>query len=126
MLEIEITEGILLEKNQETIEFLHNLKKLGFQIALDDFGTGYSSLNVLHQLPINELKIDKSFVDNILHDPISHNMIKSIISIGKTCDMEDQFAELVEIGCDRFQGYLFSKPITKDELVSFIQKHDIH
>ncbi|WP_316672925.1 bifunctional diguanylate cyclase/phosphodiesterase [uncultured Tolumonas sp.] len=130
-LTLEITENLFIEDINFVLPLLKEIRQERINIAMDDFGTGYSSLNVLHQLPINELKIDKSFVDNILHDPISHNMIKSIISIGKTCDMvvvaegieeEDQFAELVEIGCDRFQGYLFSKPITKEALINFIQK----
>ena len=92
---------------------------------MDDFGTGYSSLSLLRKLPLDELKIDKSFVDTILEDEKAANMIRSIIAIARSHNMElvaegveeeAQASALVEMGCRRFQGYYFSRPETLDRL----------
>lgn len=109
---------------------LQKLHDEGIRIALDDFGTGYSSLSILRDLPIDELKIDKSFVDTILADETSLMMVKNIISIGRLYGMTilaegvetiEQAEMLKECGCDRFQGYLFSRPITIADLENYIQ-----
>lgn len=123
LLEIEITEGILLEKNQETIEFLHNLKKLGFQIALDDFGTGYSSLNYLTYMPLNKVKFDKSMVDKFLNLE-NEQVIRSLISLAQSLNFKvtaegvetwKNYLVLKENGCDFIQGYLFCKPVSPED-----------
>ena len=109
---------------------LLELHEAGIRIALDDFGTGYSSLSILRDLPIDELKIDKSFVNNIQSDETSLKMVKNIINIGRIYEMdvlaegvetEEQMRILKECGCDLFQGYLFARPMTIDALEVFIQ-----
>ncbi len=123
-IEIEITEGIMLENNMQTHLFLKTLKQKGFKIALDDFGTGYSSLNYLTYMPVNRIKLDKTINDKFLAmEDIS--VIKSLISLAHSLKL-DIVAEgiedikssnkLRECGCDYMQGYLFSKPITKEQV----------
>ncbi|MDW1501399.1 EAL domain-containing protein, partial [Vibrio sp. YT-19(2023)] len=116
-----------LEKFSPTCERLH---ALGFKISLDDFGTGYSSLSIFRTLPIDEVKIDKSFVDNIEHDKKALNMVKNIIAIGKNFEMkvlaegvetQRQRDQLEACGCDLIQGYFYSKPLSFDQLVSFVK-----
>jgi EAL domain-containing protein (putative c-di-GMP-specific phosphodiesterase class I) len=104
------------EKVLKTIECL---REHGIRISMDDFGTGYSSLSLLRKLPLDELKIDKSFVDSILEDEKAANMIRSIIAIAHSHNMElvaegveeqAQAQALIQMGCRRFQGYFFSRP----------------
>lgn len=128
---IEITESLFIEDLNKVLPLLERLKSLGMQVSMDDFGTGYSSLSLLSALPIDELKVDKSFVDNILADVAARKMIQNIISIGKNYRMHvlaegvetlDQAKLLAEYGCDRFQGYLFSKPLRKHDLMGFVRQ----
>jgi diguanylate cyclase len=106
---------------------LHELKALGVHLALDDFGTGYSSLAYVRHFPLNALKIDRAFIEAVA-DPGSedHALVRAIISLGCTLDLrvvaqgietEDQRRELKRLGCDRGQGYLFSRPLPASELV---------
>ncbi|WP_156509174.1 EAL domain-containing protein, partial [Oleiphilus sp. HI0132] len=99
--------------------------------SLDDFGTGYSSLSVLSKLPINELKIDRSFVNDILIDEQDWLLAKSIINLSKSLSIpvvaegvetKEQADILAANGCDVFQGYYFAKPMPKNELVSFLRE----
>jgi EAL domain-containing protein (putative c-di-GMP-specific phosphodiesterase class I) len=124
-LELEITESVLIKSLDQTICILHELKELGVKIALDDFGTGYSSLRYLQLLPIDTLKIDKSFVDNI--DPLAKNkqVIGAIISlvhqmnifvVAEGVENEMQLSFLQKEACDGIQGYLLGKPQTLPEL----------
>ncbi|MEJ2212782.1 MAG: EAL domain-containing protein [Gammaproteobacteria bacterium] len=131
---IEITESLFIDDIQQAKNLLQAFKKMGVMISLDDFGTGYSSLSILNQLPIDELKIDKSFVHGILKDRQARNLIKSVISIGRDLSIEvlaegiEEEAEadlLSEFGCDVFQGYCFSKPLNKEQLISFIDSYEI-
>ena len=119
-LELEITESICMNDLKFTIDLLSKFNDMGVTIALDDFGTGYSSLNYLKKLPIQVLKIDKSFVDNITSDhkelaiaktitTLAHTMNLSIVAEG--VETEEQFAVLKELNCDKAQGYLFSRPL---------------
>ena len=96
---------------------------------MDDFGTGYSSLSLLRRLPIDELKIDKSFVDDILIDPKSNSMVQSIIAIANSHNLsviaegveeQAQFDMLVDIGCKRFQGYYFYKPVAAATVIEYL------
>lgn len=129
LLEIEITESEVMQFLQSNIAALEKLRKLGINIALDDFGTGYSSLNYLRLLPINALKIDKSFidrihfnskdcsvVDGIIH--LSHNMNINVIAEG--VELAKQFEILRSMNCERIQGYLFSKPIPVENIESVV------
>ena len=99
---------------------VHTLKENGIRFSLDDFGTGYSSLQYLKKLPLNELKIDQSFVRDIVTDKNDEAIVKTIIVMAKTLNMnviaegvetEMQRNMLIELGCSNFQGYLFGKPL---------------
>jgi len=128
---LEITENLFIEDLDKVKPICDKLIQKGIIISLDDFGTGYSSLSILRDLPIKELKIDKSFVDNIDSNGKSKTMIRNIIEIGKNYRMnvlaegvetESQKQILSQLGCDHFQGYLYSKPITSAELSAYSAK----
>ncbi|WP_233569633.1 EAL domain-containing protein [Planomicrobium sp. Y74] len=121
-LELEITESIM-QNIKESKKILESLQQLGIKISIDDFGTGYSSLHVLQKLPIDTLKIDKSFVDELDLDA-SNTMVKAIIDLGLNLNMtlvaegiesENQMRVLIEHGCTIGQGYLFSKPVAPED-----------
>ena len=123
-IEIEITESILLEKNEVSMTFLEKLKELGVSIALDDFGTGYSSINYLTYIPVDKIKLDKSLCDKFLYmENIS--VMNGIISLAHSFNLsitaegieeEIKFERLKEAGCDYIQGFLFSKPLKSEEV----------
>ncbi|EKQ57651.1 MULTISPECIES: bifunctional diguanylate cyclase/phosphodiesterase [unclassified Clostridium] len=124
LLEIEITESTLIDLNEEKIADLYDLIKRDINISIDDFGTGYSSLSYLTVLPINTLKIDKSFVDNI-EDEKNRAVIECILSLSKRLrykviaegvEVKEQLKILMNLGCNIIQGYYFSKPVGEDEL----------
>ncbi|WP_393959607.1 EAL domain-containing protein [Priestia megaterium] len=128
--EMEITESTLLMNAEETIKALHLLKKYGISISIDDFGTGYSSLSYLKKLPIDCLKIDRSFIQDIQEDYSNSEIAQAIISLSQSLKLqviaegveeEYQKAFLIENGCDHIQGYLFSKPLAaKDCEAAFL------
>jgi len=118
--EMEITEGTLLINTQETIKALHELKEYGISISIDDFGTGYSSLSYLKNLPIDCLKIDRSFIMDMNEDDSNRKIIQAIISLSQSLnlnviaegvELEYQKDFLLENGCVHMQGYLFSRPL---------------
>ncbi|NTH14250.1 EAL domain-containing protein [Agrobacterium rhizogenes] len=122
-IEIEITESVFLDDEQKTLEMLTSLRQMGISIAIDDFGTGYSALSYLARFPIDVLKIDRSFVNNT--DARSRELIKAILSIAECLgqhvvaegvETEDQAAFLKANRCHAAQGYLYSKPMPKDEV----------
>lgn len=124
---IEITETALMRDIENSIKTLNRFREIGFKISLDDFGTGYSSLNYLIKLPIDDLKIDKSFVDVMLDGKQELGMIKAIVSISKNFGFKtiaegietlEQENILKEIGVDLGQGYYFSKPLKKEDLIA--------
>ncbi|PWY45609.1 EAL domain-containing protein [Pseudomonas sp. RW405] len=128
-LELEITETVLLKNADKAIETLHRLKDLGVRIAIDDFGTGFSSLNYLKRLPIDKVKIDRSFVQEIISDRHDAAITQGIISmahhlrlkvIAEGVETEPQFAFLKKSHCDEFQGYYFAKPMPFSEMVQYI------
>ena len=132
--ELEITESLLMENIEETIKVLYSLKELGVKIAVDDFGTGYSSLSYLKRLPIDVLKLDRSFVSDLDSDEDSASIASAIISLGHDLDMEivaegvetkSQLMFLLEKKCDIAQGYYFSKPVPGNELSKYIDAHDL-
>jgi len=123
-LELEITESILMKNLDFSIGMLNKLRSMGIHVSLDDFGTGYSSLNYLKILPIDTLKIDKSFVDNITVDAKDEIIAKAIIELAHKMDLDiiaegveysEQFNFLKKYKCDKVQGFLFSKPVPGEE-----------
>lgn len=121
---LEITESALIDDPEGAEDILKGLKDLGLKIALDDFGTGYSSLSYLHKFSIDTIKIDRAFVDKIDQNPKSLDIVRAIIGLAKTFKLEtvaegierDEEAVAVgSLGCDRGQGYYFSKPVSIDE-----------
>ena len=128
-IEIEITESVLIEDSESTINLLKSLRDFGFKISLDDFGTGYSSLSYLRDIPINTLKIDKSFVDTMLEDESTSIITDAVIrmvkklgleTIAEGVETEEQFEYLMKMNCDNIQGYLLGRPMPKEELVKII------
>ena len=127
---IEITESLFVEDYGAIAEDLDAIRQAGIEIALDDFGTGFSSLALLRNLPIDELKIDKSFVDHLESEDSTRKLIQSIVAIGRNhglsivaegVETQCQFEMLKEDGCDGFQGYLFARPLGFEELVEAVQ-----
>ncbi|MFT5871471.1 MAG: diguanylate cyclase (GGDEF)-like protein/PAS domain S-box-containing protein [Clostridium sp.] len=123
--ELEITESILMKDFDKSIKLLNEIRGLGINIALDDFGTGYSSLSYLKRLPINTLKIDKSFIDNIVINDRERAIVDGIIQLAQKIDLDviaegvesnDQIKLLQSMGCNQIQGYYFSKPLPADEI----------
>jgi EAL domain-containing protein (putative c-di-GMP-specific phosphodiesterase class I) len=120
LLKLELTESLLLENIEETIAAMNTLNEIGIQFSLDDFGTGYSSLQYLKQLPLEQLKIDQSFIRDIAIDSsdraivqtiiaMAHNLNLSVIAEGVETEEQRQF--LLDTECTHFQGYLFGKPV---------------
>lgn len=134
-LEIEVTESLFSDDAKNYIDKLNLIKDLGINIAIDDFGTGYSSLSRLKGLPINNLKIDKSFVDDITTNPESLSLINVLILLAKTFKLEviaegiesqEQAVLLSEVGCYNHQGYLYSKPKPADELTQWLVNYKVN
>jgi diguanylate cyclase (GGDEF)-like protein len=130
LIEIEITESALMESFTTNVEKLNLLKEFGVSIAMDDFGTGYSSLNYLNKLPFDTLKIDKSFVDDIVNSDTNKNFVDIIIvlahRIGLTVvaegvETEIQKEMLIAQKCDKIQGYIFSKPMAELDAIKYIK-----
>ena len=125
-IEIEITERFLMEHTVANINMLQGFRNYGFKISIDDFGTGYSSMSYLKQLPVDTIKIDKSFVDDIVEKSSDNVIIEAIIALSKTLgysivaegiETEEQENFLVKVHCDIGQGYLFSKPMTCEQII---------
>jgi diguanylate cyclase (GGDEF)-like protein len=133
-LELEITESVLVESMNAATKVLDRLKELGVIITLDDFGTGYSSLNYLKSLPIDKIKIDKSFTWDINKNSKVEAIISAIVMLSNRMKLEivaegvettAQLDYLIEQGCELFQGYLYSKPLPLDQIEKIIIKTDI-
>jgi len=130
-LELEITEGLLMDDHDLVKEQLDRLTSAGIRLSIDDFGTGYSSLGYLKRLPIRNLKIDRSFVDDLPHDDDDAAIVSSIISMAHILGLKtvaegvengDQYAFLKQVGCDQIQGYLIGKPLPFSELCDFLKQ----
>ncbi len=128
-IEIEITERILLDQDEHTLNILKTLRELGFTLALDDFGTGYSSLSYLRRYPVDKIKIDRSFITSLGLEPQSEKLISAIVRLAGALDL-DVVAEGVETlvqrealfraGCRNFQGYLFHRPMAADTVSALL------
>jgi EAL domain-containing protein (putative c-di-GMP-specific phosphodiesterase class I) len=120
LLKIELTESMLLEEIEDTIATMNALKEIGVRFSLDDFGTGYSSLQYLKQLPLDQLKIDQSFVRDLASDSSDRAIVLTIIAMARSLNLdviaegvetEEQRQILLNKGCTHYQGYLFGEPI---------------
>jgi EAL domain-containing protein (putative c-di-GMP-specific phosphodiesterase class I) len=129
-LELELTESLLLAGMEESVKQMDRLKALGVRIAVDDFGTGYSSLSYLHRLPIDVIKIDRLFLEKITEPQGTYPIVTAILSLANALkidtvaegiETEVQMALLTELGANRFQGYLFSKPLPASEIPKYLQ-----
>jgi len=129
LLQLEITENVVMQNAVDTIKILNQLKSLGVELAVDDFGTGYSSLSYLKRFPIDVLKIDRSFVRDITTDPDDASIVSTVISLAHSLNLtviaegvetEAQARFLADRSCDTTQGYLYSKPVPANEIKSFL------
>jgi diguanylate cyclase (GGDEF)-like protein len=121
----EITESVLMEDVETTTAALHGLKRLGVQLTIDDFGTGYSSLSYLKRFPVDELKVDRSFVDGLGTDPEDSAIVAAVVKLAHALDLEvvaegvetaEQSRHLRDLGCDTAQGYFYGRPVPAHEL----------
>jgi diguanylate cyclase (GGDEF)-like protein len=130
LITIEITESLSLDTAEEQLETLNRIKSVGVGISIDDFGTGYSNLNYLKKYPIDEIKIDKSFVDEITSDPhdkaiattiiaIAHNLSLRVVAEG--VETKEQLSVLAKNGCDILQGYYYSQPLPEREMTKLLE-----
>ncbi len=128
-LEIEITESVMIDSVQRTLDCLNELKEMGIKIAIDDFGTGYSSLSYLNSLPLDILKIDKSFIDVMNSTESSQEYVEAIISlahvlkyevIAEGVEEQEQLDTLKNIGCDYIQGFLWGRPLPMEEAEALV------
>ncbi|QFU24945.1 EAL domain-containing protein [Shewanella eurypsychrophilus] len=133
-LHIEITESMLMDDTEQCLLALESIRSLGVDIYIDDFGTGYSSLSYLKRFPISVIKIDKSFVDNMLERESDANLIKAIVMMGQSLGLklvaegiekQEQWQMLQSLGCDFGQGYLFSRPLPSQQLELLLQEQMI-
>ena len=131
LLKLELTESMVLDDVEDTIAKMNALRSFGVSFSMDDFGTGYSSLSYLKKLPLDQIKIDQSFVRDITVDQTDLVMVKTIVSLGVNFEMDviaegvetdAQFQLLKECGCASFQGYLFSRPVTVSEFETFCKQ----
>jgi len=129
-LELEITESVLLEKSERNISILNQLRELGIRISMDDFGTGYSSIGYLRSFPFDKIKIDQSFVRDLLVDDGSLAIVRAIAGLGVSfgiittaegVETEEQMRCLNLEGCTEVQGYFFSKPVPADEIAELLK-----
>ncbi len=130
LLQLEITETTLMEQPERVIDACRDLRTLGIRVAIDDFGVAYSSLNYLKQLPIDVLKIDKSFIDECCTNHNDHMLVRTIIQLGHNMSKvvtaegvvnKEQLNLLAEEGCDEYQGYLYSKPVPAYEFMELLK-----
>lgn len=128
---IEVTESLTLDPVEKAVDKLWKLKDAGINIAIDDFGTGYSSLSYLSRFPIDRLKIDKSFIQNVYSNPQKRHLVEAMIRMGQSLKMEviaegieqqEDFSYLTEFGCNSAQGYYFSKPLSVEHYEAVLEK----
>ena len=131
LLKLELTETMLIDDIEDTIAKMNALKSIGVRLSLDDFGTGYSSLQYLKQLPLNELKIDQSFVKDIGTNDKDQAIVKTIIAMAQSLDLDviaegvetqAQLAFITKHGCQNFQGYLFGKPMPIEQFEDLLEQ----
>jgi len=126
---LEITESVVMEDSEYAAGLLRGLKGIGVKLALDDFGTGYSSLSLLHRFPLDELKIEKEFVDGLGQNDQDAAIVKAVIDLAHELGMQivaegvetvEQLARLREMGCDQAQGYYFWESLPGEETATLL------
>ncbi|ABL00279.1 EAL domain-containing protein [Pelobacter propionicus] len=131
-LDLELTESVVMANSDEIVQKLTRLKQLGVGISVDDFGTGYSSLSYLKHLPVDTIKVDRSFVRDIVHDPDDKAIVEAVIAMGHALGLTviaegvetlEQLEFLRSQNCNQAQGYYFSKPLDSGHLARFLSKH---
>jgi diguanylate cyclase len=131
-IEIEITESTLMGDHDQAREAITRLRAIGVRTSIDDFGTGYSSLSYLRELPVHALKIDRSFITDLLHEPDSEAIVRSIIELARNLRLEtvaegveDEGVceQLVRLGCDYAQGFAIARPMPGDAMRSWLREH---
>ncbi len=131
LIEVEITESVLMELGESGQRVMGDLRALGVRLALDDFGTGYSSLARLKSFPIDSLKIDQSFIRDISTDPDDAAIVRAVLSMSHEMNMRviaegvetpEQLDFLKQVHCEEYQGYLFSRPLSPDEIERFLPR----
>jgi EAL domain-containing protein (putative c-di-GMP-specific phosphodiesterase class I) len=131
-LELEVTESVLMEDAEQTVDTLHTLTKIGVRMSIDDFGTGHSSLAYLKRLPVHRLKIDQAFIRNVTSDRNDAAITQAVIALAKKMGLkviaegvetEQQRALLARYGCKEIQGYLIARPSSASDLTPFLTKH---
>lgn len=129
-LELEVTEGFMMSKPERSIKYLNALRRFGIELSMDDFGTGYSSLSYLQQLPLNKIKIDQSFINDLPHDSNGIAITDAIIAMGNALSLkviaegvetEEQVSFLIQRGCLQGQGYYYSKPLEAEQLTELLE-----
>jgi EAL domain-containing protein (putative c-di-GMP-specific phosphodiesterase class I) len=129
-----MTESVMLDDNPQVLATVHAVRAQGVHLSLDDFGTGYSSLGNLHRLPIQELKLDRSFVQDLEHSAVARALTTSVLRIGESLDLqvvaegvetEEQRVFLAERGCSALQGYLFARPLPPQALEAWLSDRSI-
>lgn len=133
LIQIEITEQVMMEFTERALNLMGRFNEAGIKLLLDDFGTGYSSLSYMNTLPLDTIKLDKSFADNILIDEKNSKMVKDIVLMGHDQGMSiiaegvetaEQFVRMKDADVDSIQGYFFSRPLMPDDAVRFAS--DLH
>ena len=128
LLELEITESVVMDEPQIVIDALTDLKQFGVTIAIDDFGTGFSSMSYLQKLPLDRLKVDRSFVAEIRPGETAF-IVETIVTLGSKLGLttiaegiekREQASFMIKLGCDEAQGYLFGRPMPFTSLVEFL------
>ncbi|MFY9137192.1 putative bifunctional diguanylate cyclase/phosphodiesterase [Zwartia sp.] len=130
LLKLELTESMLLDSTEDVITLMNTLKEIGVKFCLDDFGTGYSSLHYLKRLPIDQLKIDQSFVRDIVTDRSDKVIVRTIVVMAQSLDIRviaegvetvEQYQHLLDSGCNEYQGYLFGKPMPIEQFEELLK-----
>jgi EAL domain-containing protein (putative c-di-GMP-specific phosphodiesterase class I) len=131
MMMLELTESIVIENIDDTVQKMNALKEMGIRMSIDDFGTGYSSLAYLKRLPLDQLKINNDFVQDVTTDVNDAVIVETIISMARHLGLhvvaegvenEEQMMFLMNNGCELYQGYYFSRPIPQDAFLSYLSQ----
>jgi EAL domain-containing protein (putative c-di-GMP-specific phosphodiesterase class I) len=131
LLELELTESVVMHNLQESARQMERLRSLGVGISIDDFGTGYSSLSYLRSLPIDTLKIDQSFLAEIDSEPNTMPLVRAIVALAHSLNLsvvaegvetEQQLEALRSVGCDRVQGYLVGEPMSPEQIAELLRR----